>query len=326
MDLNHFSTYFQFFAGINLGYAVFDYFREQLSLGIFNISKNISKELDFLKNRLEIQISEKNDDDDLSKLLKNVREEVNISSETLETVEEKERNFIEILEPISYISAFFCIITLVISGFIGDYADNTVVCENLFYVVFIFGVFCSIFSFLIFSGTFSDRTISNKLVISMTQIVISLLLFITFSYVIIFHLRNTIDTNYLLFLIVILPIIVYSFLSFINILKTEKYFEKKWTDIIVRFFKFCFSNSLYFLLFLIVLFLFFTPIALQIISKEKCHYSLYLVILTVPIFLYIFMPMRVFIHKINFKSKYSKLCKTQTIQLDFILSKIPKNG
>lgn len=322
VSLSDFSPYFELLTGINLGYAIFDYFRNQLSKGVFNIDKSISLKLDYLQNRLKIQISEKSNNPEFSKLLQNINEEVKVSSESLEQLELNERTFIEILKPISYISAFFCLVVLLISGFIGNEPSNSVLKLNLLYVVYIFGVLSAIFSFAIFSGTFSTRILTNKQVLPLQQIILSLILFLFLSYLVVFSFKEGERYDWEILLIYLFPFILYSLFSLVNILKVEGYCVRKRKDNFLNSFKLCKSNFLYSVGFLCVLSVFFTPVGMHLKDKETCKYSLYLVTLTVPILLYLFMPIRVFIHKTNFKNKYLKLCKKQTAELDYVISKI----
>lgn len=324
MSLNNFSSYFELLAGINLGYAVFEYFRNQLKTGIFNIDQKISKELVFLKDRLKVQISEKSNNAAFSKMLQEVEEEITVTLEILESKEQEEQIFIGILEPVSYISAFFCITIMIVSGFITTYEgkEHIDTIQNLSYCVYIFGVQCAIFSFAIFSGTFSERVLYKKQILSIGQVIFSLILFILFAYFFVFYISCSLDYKWNVCLVLILPTLVYMILSYVNIRKNDNYAQKNFKRIVIDSLNLCKENFMYGGLFILVLIVFFVPVGLHMKNSQSCGYSFYLVVLTVPMLLYFFMPIRVFWHKYKFRKKYSKLCIQQTQNLDFVLSKI----
>lgn len=325
MLLSNFSSYFELLAGINLGYAIFDYFRDQLSSGIFSIDKDASSKLDNLKSRLQIQISERSNNPEFSKLLKKINEKVAVSGEILEEKEKNERVFIEALKPISYLSAFFCLYTLLIAGFTWNNESNLnnfFVNERLLYTIYYFGIFNAIFSFSIFAGTFSSRILEYKQVVSLPQTILSIVIFLISSYLIVVFFQDGKGYYLKVLLLFFLPILLYALFSFLNIIRVDSYCKKNMSTNLLNSIKLCMSNFKYSLIFLLILVVFFVPVCLNLAHQATCNYSFYLVVLTVPVLLYFFMPLRVYFHKKRFRKEYLELSQRQSEKLEDIISSI----
>ncbi len=322
MNLSEFSSYFELLAGINFGYAIFDFFRKNLSSGVFNINKGTSNDLDFLKDRLKIQISEKKENNpDFSKALYKIHEGVKVSSESLEHTEAKERFFIEILKPVSYLSGFFCLVILLFSGFIEN-TDDILVKEILLFVICIYGTFSMIFSFITFYGTFSNRILKNKQVFSVYQVTLLVFLFLTFSFFHVSYLIKSVSYGWQIIFVLFFPLILFLGLSEFMISKVTRYSEKDKRVTIEDILKTPLHIAKFSFIILtisLILIVYTEAVDLNLIKSDFYKYYMYFTILIVPVQLFVFMPIRIFIHKRKYRRKYRNLYKGETKKLNDIL-------
>ena len=216
MVINDFSSYFEILAGINLGYTAFDYFRNQLNTKVFKVDKDLSKNFTSLQDRLLAQVSEDRSDID-TKTLKKLNKRVNTKYFKIDTEEKKERSFFEVLEPIAFLLALFCLSILLIGGCQQSHVESKLVFTE-FTLVLSFLIFT--FSLTIFIGSFSERVLLNSMKVSLSQIVIVFVFFILLSSLHIFNESNL--KEYLIFS----PIIIYLLIITYEVFKCEKYVER----------------------------------------------------------------------------------------------------
>jgi hypothetical protein len=313
MGLSFFNSYFEILAGLNLGYAAFNYFRTELATKVFKINRT-SEEFDNLKSRLDIQLSEEQDTPYFIKLFK-INQKVEVKRKTLDLKEVKKRYFFEVLKPISFMLSLLCITYLIIAGF-QDGADvlNKQLYSNYFFYL---TCFTAVFSFTLFYCTFSDRVVDFELKITLSQIIFSFFLFCTLSCTTIYgYFFETIISR--LIVLLVFPILLYIVLTMFNLFNVEKYKKRKFWNNCSCFFSLCIDNFKPVILFLLILILGFSPVIYFYYNTEIIFIQYFIVLMT-PLFLFAFIGVRVYIHTREFSKEYQKLSDEQTIILNAIL-------
>ena len=313
MGLSYFNSYFEILAGLNLGYAAFNYFRTELATKVFKINRN-SEKLDNLKSRLDAQLSEEQDTALFEKLFK-IKQKVEVKEKTLDIKEKKKRYFFEVLKPISFLLSLLCITYLIIAGF----QDGAEIINKQLYSNYIFYLTCftAVFSFTLFYCTFSNRVVEHQLKITLPQIILSFFVFSTLSCTTIYGLFfESIISG--LIIIFISPILLYLILIIFNLFKVEKYKKRNFWVSCSCFFRMCIDNFKPTLVYLVILTLGFSPVIYFYYNTEM-EFIQYFIVLMTPLFLFAFIGVRVYIHTLEFSKEYKKLSNEQTIILDAIL-------
>lgn len=314
MILNYFNSYFEILAGLNLGYAAFNYFRTELATKVFKINSS-SEMLAGLKRRLTLLVSEDDGSGSYETYLK-VNEKAKIAETKLDATEDLHRYFFEVLKPISFMLALLCLTYLIIAGF----QDGVLTGEQHLYTDYIFTLTCfiSVFIFTIFFSTFSLRVLKYQIRVNMQQIVLSFLILAAVSCTSIndfFALGNIGKT----FMLAGIPILLYWLFIFFNVKRIENYKDRKGSQLCVCFFNLCLENFWPVLLYLVVL---LSAVAFVIHYFWFSYYGFvkYLIILSTPVSLFTFIAIRVFIHTRKFGKKYKKLAEEQILILDTVLN------
>lgn len=325
MDINNFSSFFEFLGGLNIGYVAINYFKKDFSEKVFKPSKRIYEKLRLQIDRIDAQLSEELSHSEKDRaFLEKLKEEANVFNKELDETELNHRFFLELFEPIFLLIGVYCLFTLLIGGFQNENleilgANNS----KQTYVVFIFllGVFCSVFSFSIFFGSFSKRILLNKVKLSLFQIAITFSFFVAISFIVAFYMGNYINSSKFFAVLLILPGIIYAALSYWNIMEVEKYNEKKIMQILDGIATIVRENIWYTLLYLVLLVIFIVPVFLYCFDSKSHIYPMYLVILTVPISLFILIAIRVYIHRYNFQKEYDNKAEILASSLALVLPK-----
>jgi len=312
MNFSYFTSFFEIFAGLTFGYAAFKYFRTEIANSVFKINSS-SKKLEDLKSRVVLQESEpENQKEALLKVLKKYK----IKQIALNQDDLKHQYFYEVLKPISFMLFLLCITYLVVAGFQQEAKEVNKILFNEFY--FSLNCFTAAFTFIIFYSTFSNRVLNHKIKIDLTDIFISFFIFSTFSCTFIKKLFIINDIIQLTFFLV-LPILVYWLFIYLKVKKIEKYKTRKFAENFTCFTNLCSENFWHIVIFLLIVTLAFTPVVLHFYCKEYVFIE-YLIILITPLFLFIFMTIRVIYHYKIFSQKYKKLSDEETVVLDSLLN------
>ncbi len=327
MEINNFSSFFEFLGGLNIGYVAINYFKKDFSEKVFKPSKRIFEKLRFQIDRIDAQLSEVHSLSEKDKAsLENLRQSADVFTKDLDETELNHRFFLELFEPIFLLIGIYCLFTLLVGGFQNESLE-ILGANNLekTYAVFIFllGVFCAVFSFSIFFGSFSKRILLNKVKLSLFQIVIAFLVFTAISFIIAFYMGDCINNNKFLIALLLLPGVIYAILSYWNIREVERYNEKKTMQILDGIITLCKVNFWYTILYLTLLLIFIMPVFLYCFDSKAHIYPMYLVILTVPFLLFILIAIRVYIHRYKFQQEYDNKAEILASSLDLIL---PKNN
>ncbi len=314
MTLSNFNSYFEILVGLNLGYAVFDYFRKELASRIFRIPR-FTERLINLKSRLDTQLTEIEEDSELFTHLNKIKYNVDIKTEILDIAEEKERNFFEVLKPISFLLALLSISYLIIAGF----QDEKSLALQPYYSDYFLNLTCysSIFSFAIFYSTFSDRIVEYKLKLTPLQIILTFVIFSSISC----SLINSFISQSLFFKtinFIFIPSILFSIFILFNLSNIEKYKKRKVLETLSCFLKLCYANFKPTIGYLIIILIGLIPIFLYL-YYPNLNFINYLITLVTPLLLFVFIAIRVYFHARKFTSMYKKLSVEQTIILDNVL-------
>ncbi len=317
MNLSYFTSYFEILVGLNLGYAAFDYFRKELANRIFK-SHKVSDVLLSLYSRLESQISEAKENQELYNQLIHIKETVDIQADILDNREEKGRSFFEILKPISLVLALFSISFLVLAGF----QDQVIPLEKkTFFSDYIFRLSCfiAIFCFSIFYRSFSRRALEYIVKTTPVEIIIVFIIFSTISCDFIF---NFIFPSIIWQAIGLLlfPIFVSAIISIFDVIRVKKYAERNWTLLAKNSLAFIWKNRLTVLLYLGLIMVAYLPVVIWFIEPTN-NFIQYLIILTTPLLLFAFLSIRVWVHKRKFSKKYGSLSRDHVSALNILLSK-----
>jgi len=315
MTLSYFNSYFEILVGLNLGYAVFGYYRKELSDRIFRINR-LSEWLENLKSRLKIHQAELNDNKEFSKALNHISSDVNIQSKKLKIEEERERYFLEILKPISFVLSLLCISFLIIAAFQDTF------CKTFFSEYFFFlSTITAVYTYTIFFCSFSNRIIVNKIKINIPQVILFFFLFVLVSYYCTAKHFFDASINIQLVIIIVFPILCYLLGIGFRILKVKKYAGKSGLTLFLNFTKFIGENFKPIFIFVSTIFISYIPVILYLKNPNYLIIK-YLIILITPMFLYLFVAIRVFFHRKKFGKKYKQLSTEQALGLDLILKSI----
>jgi hypothetical protein len=315
MALNYFNSYFEILAGINLGYAVFNYFRSELTKRVFKIKG--SSKLETLKSKFISQLQKtENDGSELYQMLLRASEKFKIREKDLNLEEEKGKFFLEVLKPISFIIALLCLTYLIISGF----QEEAAVEDKLLYSNYYFTLTCftAVFSFSIFYSSYAERVINNKIRINLNQILVVFFLLASSSCT---NINNYFfnDSVLKLLVLIMIPIILFLIILGINTIRCEGYLERKSWDICVDLFNLCLKNWLYFLIYLSIIFAAFLPVILFRLNPKYAFVE-YLIILATPLLLFVSLSIRTYFHSRKFLKKYNNLADEETKFLEPIMS------
>ncbi|MDD7887872.1 hypothetical protein [Flavivirga sp. 57AJ16] len=341
MDLINFSSFFEIFAALNLGYASFDYFRNLLNNAIFKRGSSVNK-LEELKIELKLILKDADKKDDLKgvdKFVDNGKSRMLADFENLNNEYNTRKNFLfEIFKPISLILSIYCLTVLIIAAFQSQIGtDGTykicsqVSCtrEDLTFFVFLLALMTSSYSFIIFFSSISEKILSYKIKMSVTTTIVMYILGIIISYLIV-HFTETLSNIQIILIYVISPIVlVFVFLS-IYFSRNKDFINdinKKWEELKKKSFskqiKFFFpkKKSLKFVfIYLLIIFVFALPVNIYLSTSSTNMFFSLLVVNTIvlmnPILLYVFLAFRVFIYQKFYASKYSVLHETYGTTFD----------
>lgn len=321
MEINSFSSFFEFLGGLNIGYVAINYFKKDFSDKVIKVNKKIAEKLDFQISRIDAQLSEDSNLSEKDKsLLIRLKQRANVYKD-LDKTELKHRFFIELFEPAFLLIGFYCLLTLLIGGFQSENLEIIKVrnLDNSFVIfTFLLGVFCAVFSFSVFFGSFSKRILTNKVKLSLLQTVMVFAFFVSISFVVSFFLPNFISSKLFLLTIIVLPSVLYALLTYCIIREIEKYNKRKVVEIFEGVFNLCKENFKHVFLYLILLIVFIIPVFLYCLDSVNHIYPLYLVILTIPFMLYILIAIRVYLHRDKFQKAYNIKAQTISDGLDLI--------
>lgn len=309
MFITNFSSYFEIFTGVNLGFTVFKYFRKELSDTLYLNEFKSKDDFEGLVNEIiEKEENYKNKDKNIHNKLVKLREEVEIQGEKLAIRESEERKFLDTLEPIAFITALYCIYLIIIGGIQlrSDVKDNLFYLEQIDNNTIILGSVIYTFCYYIFCGTFSERIITNAISFDLKEIFIIFIVFVGFSW-----LLNCIHGVYNISLftcIFFLPILVYFSMVTIKIFKSTKYKSRKLNDSLKKIFTEITLRWRIVTFFLVILFIAYIPVItclkFDFLSITIRDVLFHILILSVPLILYIFITLRTIRHKIKYRKLY----------------------
>lgn len=349
MLINGFNSYFELFATINLGYGSIAYIKNQIIQNIYGL-RGGTKYSEFLLIRSRInELSEKyerSEDERLKQISENIKAldaEIKGVERIIKLKEKGERKFVNTLEPISIITAFFCIALIIIGG-IQEMLIKTnnesillVIDEMLMLLSCIVGVLC----YTIFCGSFSTHIVVNNIKFSKP---ITLLFFLIFLLVSCYFCFNPVEKIYIareLTSVLLIPIIFYITYTYLTIKNSDSSegFSIKFSNIFDGKY-----SPLFLVIFIVALIILLIPILsyfslMPLIFTVKCkllllqfntnlkllnikQIILHAIIFTIPINLYIFITIRSIFHNIKFRKKYDRIRKDYQSELNGILKVI----
>tara|TARA_R110002050_G_scaffold4573_5_gene22186 strand:- start:955 stop:1944 length:990 start_codon:yes stop_codon:yes gene_type:complete len=318
MQLNYFNSYFEILVGLNLGFAAFDYFRNRLQSSAFKKTQHTVK-LDNLLSRLKVQMKELDEQDNLYCTLSKMQEEIQLSNTSLNKQEKADRCFFDLLRPISFILSLLCITFLILAGF-QELSNNI-----FFYNDYFFRLSCLVASFAFTSLFFSlsERILNFKIEANLFEVFLVFIFFVLLSCNNVFlTLFSSISIQ--IIALALIPILIHVAIVGKRILRLNKYSMKNndnnIKDLLKRFIKLCkynlFPGFVYFGVFLIAL----IPVYLFYLLKNEFIY--YIIILTTPVLLYVFLFFRVWYHKIVHGKEFAKEHLKYSSNLDYVLRNI----
>lgn len=324
MEINNFSSFFEFLGGLNLGFVAINFFKKDFSEKVFKPNKRVSLNLNYQIDRIDAQLSEDSGlTEEKRENFLQLKTKADVQSRQLKISEESYRYFLEVFEPVSFLMGLFCLMALLMGGFQNDGvalsgANNSKSSYEIF--LFLLGSFCTVFTYSVFFGSFSKRILVNKVKLPLIQIIIVFAVFSTISFILSFFYRCMISKFYFIFIILpLVPGLLYAILSLISILNVDRYSKKKPLQLVEGIFGIVKENWKQTLYYLIILYLFLVPIYLYCCSNNEHVYPLYLVILTVPILLFVFISIRVLIHRSHFQKKSDYQAEIIANSLDMLL-------
>lgn len=328
MEINNFSSFFEFLGGLNIGYVAINYFKKDFSNNLIKVNKKIAEKLDFQISRIDAQLSEASNLSEKDKTsLDRLKQRASVYKD-LDKTELNQRFFIEIFEPIFLLIGFYCLFTLLIGGFQSEQLEIIKVNNlNNSFVIFTFflGVFCAVFSFSVFFGSFSKRILSNKIKLSLFQTVMVFAFFLSISFGISFFLTSYISSELFFLGITLLPGILYSILTYYIIREVDKYNKRNMIEIFESVFNLFKENLKYILFYFFLLIVFIIPVFLYCLNSSRHVYPIYLIILTIPFMLYVLIAIRVYFHRKKFQKAYNVRAEKLSDGIELIFPSTDEN-
>lgn len=258
---------------------------------------------------LDLKIIDKlSDEDTFASKMKVFRYNFDSEQEELFKSESSSRCFIDMFKPISLMLSIYCIVCLLIGGFQNSILDNSVLMKKYEICTFLFASFVSVFSFIIFFSSISKLILKFKFKLKPIYGCFSVFFFFIIAY---FYAFIGALEPHLFKLIFILPSILFVIFLLMDVGYKEviNYLKKELNMKLIFVYVIVFSTIFY--------------------TTYKCFNSedvflknllFNVVILSIPVLLYFFLMVRVFIHRRKFKNKYGILEKTATDTFESILS------
>jgi hypothetical protein len=292
MVINNFSSYFEILTGANLGFAAFNYFKEDLKLYLHNFILHNRKYI-ALSSTIYALTAEGTDENTVlhiyGKKIENTRE-------TLIDEVKAEQRFVSHLEPLSLLLGLYCIFLLVIGGFQQEQLLTESDTNN---IIVMLSTLIVVFSYLVFCGSFITRLVINNIKISFIGIIFSFIILVCSSLIIFY---NVSSVNVILILLIIIPVILYtSFISYLLLTcnsfdkineeyKSEIYDENELKKLKRR-------NNIAFIVssLLTIVFLILPPIVLYFTTNTQSGFNdviIYFITLTLPMLLFVFFFIR----------------------------------
>jgi hypothetical protein len=178
--LNNFSSFFEIFCGLNLAYAGSQRFRNAIDSEIYKLLKNkllqnISSNVEELKSKVIVTVSEDNSENINKKLIK-LQEDFDLKSEDLLGNENEKLNFIEGFNAMFLSTSLYCLSILILGGYEQFFSENSKL-PNLF-LIFLLPVFG--FNLFVFLRSFTKKHNKNiKAIYTITFVVFLLFLCIS---------------------------------------------------------------------------------------------------------------------------------------------------
>ena len=161
--INSFSSYFELFAGLNLGYATIRGFREAANSELFGLKKKyiqLDEQIELLFDKVVVTTGENSNGDINLERLNRFKEEFNTKKEGLE---EKISKIIELgidFQMLFFITCIFCFFVLILGGFESYFEgkENTIKILSYFNGIYILFLLIIALFALKFKDKFKKKT------------------------------------------------------------------------------------------------------------------------------------------------------------------------
>lgn len=313
MIINNFSSYFEILTGVNLGFAAFNYFKEDLNIFLHNFILHNKKYIELSSTIYALTAEGANGNEKLVIYC----EKIENTKETLIEEAKSEQRFVNHLEPLSLLLGLYCIFLLVIGGF---QQEGLLIESEVNDIIITFSTIIAIFSYLVFCGSFIIRFIINDIKISFGGVVFCFIFILFFSIIISLL---SIVAIFKLILLIGTPILLYtSFIAYLLFTRklSNKVNEKYKSDIYgeneLKKLKLQ-NNILFSFSSFITLVILISPVALCFICTKSNFNNLviHFITLTLPMLLFVFFFIRALRSKFKIKNLSDRFHSTYSNQL-----------
>jgi len=327
MELNNWSSFFEIFAVLNIGYASFEFFRKIVHQDVFERGK-LSNRLSILISEISLYLSEKEEDSKIYKTLYNAKRTVEYEEENIANKEDASKCFIESFKSISLILSLYCIAVLIIGGYQAQEKIAIDLSEKFNCYIFFLAIGTSSYAYIVFFSTLFNKILINEIKSSPIQ---TILIFVVCSITSLYVLKSfNITMIEIISYLLLTPLIVYALIVLFNFHKIEEYRVRK----AMHFFK---SLIKYFLdwkvlgligAFLLSILLFLIPVIIYFETTNSYVKNVIfdIIILINPVLLYILITIRIYIHHKRFKKAYLILSNEYTPKFENLLDLAKNNG